>query len=154
MDDGFCIYETEMGKIRISYDNGNVVGIRFVTDDAPGAGCANALTDEAARELGEYFAGKRTSFDFPYIAEGTEFRKAVWSEVGRIPYGETRSYGEIACSVGKPNAVRAVGHAIGKNPILIAIPCHRVIGKNGKMTGYACGTDRKASLLYIEKRYR
>ncbi|MCW3847929.1 methylated-DNA--[protein]-cysteine S-methyltransferase [Sphingomonas sp. LB-2] len=107
---------------------------------------------EAARQIGEYFDGKRTAFDVPLDFRGTEFQKSVWEALLRIPFGETRSYAEIARAVGRPTAFRAVGAANGRNPISIIAPCHRVIGTNGALTGFAGGLEAKALLLGIEGR--
>lgn len=105
---------------------------------------------EAKRQLEEYFAGIRAGFSLPLAPEGTSFQKAVWKELENIPFGETRSYGQIAAAVGNPKACRAVGGAIHRNPIAIMIPCHRVIGANGTLTGYAGGLDVKEALLRLE----
>jgi methylated-DNA-[protein]-cysteine S-methyltransferase len=104
----------------------------------------------AERQLGEYFAGKRRAFDLPLDFHGTEFQKKVWLALLTIPYGETRSYAEIAEAIGQPTASRAVGAANGKNPISIIAPCHRVIGANGDLTGFAGGVEAKARLLGLE----
>jgi methylated-DNA-[protein]-cysteine S-methyltransferase len=98
-------------------------------------------------QLDEYFAGDRDSFDLPLEPEGTEFQRAVWNALAEIPYGETRSYGQIAASVGRPKAARAVGMANNRNPIAVIVPCHRVIGAGGALVGYAGGLDRKTWLL-------
>ena len=108
------------------------------------------LADEVKRQLDEYFEGVRRSFDLPCAPEGTEFQLKVWKALSRIPYGETRTYGEIASSVGNPKACRAVGGAIHRNPILIAIPCHRVIGSDGSLTGFREGLKYKRMLLETE----
>ena len=105
---------------------------------------------EAERQLKEYFAGKRTAFDLPLDFHGTPFQKRVWQALLKIPFGETRSYGQIARALGKPTAMRAVGAANGKNPISIIVPCHRVIGKDGQLTGFAGGLKAKAHLLKLE----
>ncbi|MFD7560219.1 methylated-DNA--[protein]-cysteine S-methyltransferase [Streptomyces sp. NPDC059835] len=105
---------------------------------------------EVVRQLTAYFAGERTSFDLPLRLEGTEFQRSVWDQLVRIPYGETWSYGELAARLGKPGASRAVGLANGKNPVGIIVPCHRVIGASGGMTGYGGGLDRKVRLLDFE----
>lgn len=107
---------------------------------------------EAQRQLGEYFAGARKVFSLPLDFAGTEFQRNVWSALLTIPYGETRSYGEIARQIGKPAAVRAVGAANGRNPLSIVAPCHRVIGSTGKLTGFAGGLGTKAFLLALEAR--
>ncbi len=106
---------------------------------------------EAARQLEAYFSGKLQSFNLKLAPEGTDFQKSVWKALCEIPYGETRTYKEIAVSIGKPKAYRAVGLANNRNPIAIIIPCHRVIGSNGKLTGYASGLDVKEFLLRLEK---
>jgi methylated-DNA-[protein]-cysteine S-methyltransferase len=105
----------------------------------------------AARELIEYFIGERRDFSVAVAPRGTEFQRSVWAELQRIPFGATISYGELARRIGKPRAVRAVGAANGANPIPIVIPCHRVIGSNGKLTGYGGGLDKKEALLAIER---
>jgi methylated-DNA-[protein]-cysteine S-methyltransferase len=105
----------------------------------------------AAREqLGQYFAGERTEFDLPLVMAGTEFERSVWAELERIPYGQTTSYGEIARRVGRPERARAVGAANGRNPISVIVPCHRVIGADGSLTGYDGGLERKRFLLELE----
>ena len=106
----------------------------------------------AAVELGEYFAGRRRDFTLPLAPRGTEFQQRVWSELRRIPCGETRTYGEIARAIGQPRACRAVGMANNRNPIAILIPCHRVIGRDGSLTGYAAGLNVKRQLLELERR--
>jgi methylated-DNA-[protein]-cysteine S-methyltransferase len=107
---------------------------------------------EAVRQLEEYFAGTRTDFDLPLELTGTRFQVAVWSALRDIPYGATASYGEIADVIGRPDAVRAVGAANGRNPISIIVPCHRVIGSDGSLTGYGWGVDRKSWLLEHERK--
>ena len=103
------------------------------------------------RQLREYFAGERKEFDFPISFGGTEFQNKVWRELSKIPYGRTISYGELAAKIGRPKASRAVGAANGANRIAVALPCHRVIGANGKLTGYAYGVDTKEKLLALEQ---
>jgi methylated-DNA-[protein]-cysteine S-methyltransferase len=107
---------------------------------------------ETERQLRDYFAGRRERFSLPLDFVGTEFQKKVWEALLTIPFGETRSYGEIARQIGRPKAVRAVGAANGKNPLSIIAPCHRVIGANGKLTGFAGGLEIKASLLGLEQK--
>ena len=102
------------------------------------------------RQLAEYFAGERTAFELPLAPAGTPFQRGVWDALLAIPYGETRSYGELAAAVGKPGAARAVGRANHDNPIGVVIPCHRVIGAGGSLTGYAGGVERKRYLLELE----
>ena len=111
---------------------------------------AAPVTDEAARQLDEYFAGKRRAFDVPLLFAGTEFQKEVWSELLKIPYGETVSYGCIARRIGMPKAVRAVANANGANPLSVFVPCHRVIGSDRSLTGYGGGIEVKRRLLELE----
>ena len=106
---------------------------------------------EVYHQLNEYFAGKRKIFDLPVDSKGTAFQKAVWRELQKIPYGETRSYEDIAVAIGNQKAVRAIGQANGRNPIMIVIPCHRVIRKNGDISGFACGVEAKRYLLNLER---
>jgi methylated-DNA-[protein]-cysteine S-methyltransferase len=106
---------------------------------------------DARRQLDEYFAGERTSFDLELAAQGSEFERRVWKALSGIRYGETASYGEVAERVGAPGAARAVGLANGRNPISIVVPCHRVIGANGTLTGYGGGLERKRFLLELEQ---
>lgn len=112
---------------------------------APGDGCG-----EVVRQVEEFFAGRRTAFDLPLAPEGTEFQQRVWAALREIPYGETVGYGELADRIGRPGAARAVGRANATNPIAVVVPCHRVVGADGRLTGYAGGVDRKARLLALE----
>jgi methylated-DNA-[protein]-cysteine S-methyltransferase len=118
------------------------------------SGESHPLLARAAKQLEEYFEGRRESFDLPIAFEGTEFQRRVWEALCRIPHHKTVSYGAIACQIGKPAAVRAVGAAIGRNPLSIIVPCHRVIGSNGALTGFAGGLPVKAFLLALEARVR
>lgn len=111
-----------------------------------------SLLEKAEKQLAEYFAGQRTIFDLPLFVNGTDFQKNTWKELQKIPYGETISYGELARRCGNPKACRAVGMANNKNKIAIIIPCHRVIGSNGKLVGYAGGLDVKTKLLELEQK--
>jgi methylated-DNA-[protein]-cysteine S-methyltransferase len=109
------------------------------------------VLQEVSRQLTEYFAGQRTQFDVPLdLAYGTAFQQSVWQALLKIPQGGTASYGELSQRIGKPAAVRAVGAAVGRNPVSVIVPCHRVMGANGALTGYAGGLDRKAALLTLE----
>lgn len=107
--------------------------------------------DKAVNQLGAYFAGELTHFDFEFDLRGSEFQRRVWQALLTIPYGETRSYGDIAEQIGARGSARAVGLANGHNPIAIVVPCHRVIGANGRLTGYGGGLDRKRTLLDLER---
>lgn len=118
--------------------------------DGRGRGEETPLLWAAREELLAYFAGERRDFDLPLDPAGTDFQRAVWEALRAIPYGGTRTYGEIAAAVGRPKAVRAVGQANHVNPLPIFIPCHRVVGKNGALTGYAGGLDLKRALLALE----
>ena len=111
----------------------------------------DAPFDTVREQLAEYFAGERTEFELPLAMAGTEFQRTVWAELRRIPYGETISYGQLAEAIGKPSASRAVGLANGRNPIGIIVPCHRVVGSTGDLTGYGGGIERKRALLEFEK---
>jgi methylated-DNA-[protein]-cysteine S-methyltransferase len=108
--------------------------------------------DEPVRQLGEYFAGQRTEFDLELSMAGTPFQLRVWKALRDIPYGETESYGELAQRIGRPTGARAVGLANGRNPVSIIVPCHRVIGSSGSLTGYGGGIERKQFLLAFEQR--
>lgn len=114
----------------------------------------DSLFTEAIRQLNEYFAGKRKDFSLPLQPKGTNFQQKVWQKLQRIPYGTTTNYGEIAKRIDNPKGSRAVGLANGKNPIPIIIPCHRVIGKNGKLTGFGGGLDVKRQLLDLEQSHK
>lgn len=151
--------ESPVGKLRLVADESALVAILWECDKAGRArfaeampGPDHAILDAAERELAEYFAGERTSFDVPLRPEGTEFQRRVWRELQQIPYGSSCSYGELARAIGRPTACRAVGAANGQNPLCIVVPCHRVIGQNGKLTGFAGGLEAKSYLLALEQR--
>lgn len=121
------------------------------TQQTQEARAAQEILEQAAREIGEYFEGKRRAFAVPTAAAGTPFQQAVWNALKEIPYGETRTYGEIARRIGHPRASRAVGQANNRNPLPIVVPCHRVIGASGALTGYAGGLAVKERLLELER---
>lgn len=148
----YFTYDTELGKITVICSPEAVVGICF-GDGRPqyGIHMSTALIDETAAQLDEYFRGERKEFNLPLSPEGTEFQKKVWDALTMIPYGETRCYQDVAIMTGNPKATRAVGMANNKNPIPVIIPCHRVIGKDGSMTGYGGGLEIKKKLLLLEK---
>ena len=146
----FSIQRTSIGNIRVDYEKNVVIGISFTKD---GTGSSNLFTDNVFNQLNEYLQGKRKELSFKYELRGTDFQMEVWNALMDIPYGSIISYSELAERIGKPNASRAVGMALGNNPILIVVPCHRVVGKNGKLTGYAGGKDIKKKLLEIEGDY-
>ncbi|NLI53065.1 MAG: methylated-DNA--[protein]-cysteine S-methyltransferase [Clostridiales bacterium] len=146
--------ETPIGALVISARGGAVTAIGLAAEEdrlLPAKSDAEPVLNRAAAELAEYFSGGRTTFSFAMRPEGTPFQKSVWDELLKIPYGETKSYGQIAAAAGNSNASRAVGMACNKNPIMIAVPCHRVIGASGSLTGYALGTDLKQTLLDHER---
>lgn len=146
----FAYSDSPLGTVQIGHRDDTIVSIKCV--DHPGADHRSSpVSDLAAAQLREYFEGTRKSFDLSLSPMGTEFQKSVWNALTQIPYGETRSYGEIAAAVGNPNAARAVGMACSRNPIWIAIPCHRVVGKNASLTGYAGGLGMKRALLELEQ---
>ena len=146
----YAIYDTEIGKLKITYEQGYIIGISKV-DKIQSLGIKSKISEKAYMELKEYFAGKRKTFDIPIKLIGTEFQKKVWKELLKIPYGKTVSYKDIAISIDNPKACRAIGMANHNNPILIIVPCHRVVNENGNLGGYALGLDMKRKLLEIEK---
>ena len=139
------------GELLVAKENGAVVEIRFRPGDVDGLRDDDAVSDVAA-QLHEYFRGERRAFDLSLTPRGTAFQQSVWSALQRIPYGEMRSYSGIAQEIGRPAAVRAVGAANGANPIPIVIPCHRVVGSNGSLTGFGGGIETKRWLLALESR--
>lgn len=148
----YFIYPTPFGCVTIASDGQAICGIALAEREYPGQRRPSELTNRAANELQEYLAGKRRAFDLPLAPAGTDFQKRVWRALQDIPYGQTRTYTELAAAIGNPKACRAVGGANNKNPIPIVIPCHRVIGANGSLTGYAWGVHVKQQLLDLEKR--
>lgn len=148
-------YQTAIGEIGIMENGTAITNLYFIgkNEQPPVTIKETALLKEAGRQLKDYLAGKRKSFELPLDPAGTEFQQKVWQALQQIAYGQTQSYGEIAKSIGRPEAFRAVGMANSKNPISIFIPCHRVIGTNGKLVGYAGGLDSKDYLLNLEKQY-
>lgn len=148
-------YEFPIGKLLIEGDGEGITCIDVrCQKEHPSAICQEtSLIKTAKQQLDEYFAGIRKEFDLPLSVEGTEFQKKVWKALQDIPYGETCSYQDIAIAVGNKNACRAVGMANNRNKIIIVIPCHRVIGKNGTLVGYGGGLDIKEKLLALEKQF-
>ena len=140
-----------MGEVIIESDGNAITALRFGKVEASNT-CP--ILADCARQLTEYCAGKRTTFDLPLAPRGTEFQQTIWQLLTKIPYGQTRTYGELAAILGNPKAARAVGMACNKNPILLLIPCHRVVGSNGSLIGYAGGLDAKAWLLELERNKR
>lgn len=146
----FAVYNTKIGKLKIEYDSDAITGITSAKNEKE-QGIRSELSDKTALQLEEYFDGKRKEFDISIKLIGTEFQKKVWNELLKIPYGETVSYKDIAINTGSPKACRTVGMANHNNPILIIVPCHRVINENKKLGGYALGLDLKRRLLELEK---
>lgn len=144
--------DSPLGILAI-WGNGRAICAVKLGDYSAGSGDAGGgdpLLNEASRQLRQYFAGERREFDLPLHPAGTPFQCRVWDQLRRIPFGETISYGELARRVGNPAASRAVGAANGRNPIPIIVPCHRVIGSDGSMTGFGGGVERKRALLGLE----
>jgi methylated-DNA-[protein]-cysteine S-methyltransferase len=152
--------DSPVGRLKLTATSDGLAAILWETDGpdrvrlgAAAESPAHALLIEVERQLTEYFAGRRTTFDLPLDCGGTPFQRSVWEALRAIPFGETRSYAEIARQVGRPRAVRAAGAANGRNPIAIVTPCHRVIGAGGQLTGFAGGLEAKAYLLSLERRH-
>jgi methylated-DNA-[protein]-cysteine S-methyltransferase len=151
------IVDSPIGPLTLVADDGALAGVYMSRHrhapaaEAFGEQDAGALA-EAARQLAGYFAGGRTEFALDLRLAGTVFQQRVWTELQAIPYGQTISYGELACRIGQPAASRAVGLANGRNPVSIIVPCHRVVGADGRLTGYGGGLERKQYLLGLEQR--
>ena len=147
-----CIYKYNsiIGDIFISADENFLLSVQFVNHNFI-ENKENKIIRQTIKQLDEYFNGIRKKFELPLNPKGTEFQKKVWLQLMNIPYGKTATYKDIATLIGNTNASRAVGNANNKNPIAIIIPCHRVIGSNNKLTGYAGGLDKKEKLLNLEK---
>lgn len=156
----YKIVDSPVGKLKLVATDDGLAAIlweaenpRRVTLGIVAEAPNHAVLVDAARQLDEYFAGKRKVFELKLDLTGTEFQRRVWIALLTIPFGETRSYGQIAAQIGQPAAVRAVGAANGRNPIPIVAPCHRVIGSTGRLTGFGGGLPRKAQLLTFEGAY-
>ena len=154
----YKIMHSPVGDLKLVASDAGLAAILWENDDPQrvrlNIACENSkhpVLINAENQLKEYFSGKRNAFDLKLDFAGTEFQRKVWAALLTIPFGETRSYGQIAKQIGNPKAVRAVGAANGKNPISIIAPCHRVIGSNGKLTGFAGGLEIKAHLLGLER---
>jgi methylated-DNA-[protein]-cysteine S-methyltransferase len=150
-------YDSPVGRLRLIAQPDALVGVYF-EDHKPAPRelavervRAHPILDAATAQLAEYFAGARRDFALPLAAQGTAFQRDVWRALRAIPFGATRAYGELAAQLGKPSASRAVGSANGRNPLSIVVPCHRVIGASGALTGYAGGSERKRWLLAHER---
>lgn len=149
-----CLHATPIGTLTLHSDGAALTGLEFELKryPLPEAPLGNdRVLDQARRELDRYFAGALQNFSVPVAPRGTAFQLEVWDALTKIPYGATRSYGEQARAIGRPAAVRAVGAANGRNPIAIVIPCHRVIGAGGALTGFGGGLECKQALLDLER---
>jgi len=156
----YCYYQSPIGLIRMGETGGFLTRADFVEQSLElenfqpnSISNSSTLLKDACRQLNEYFEGRRQKFDLALKPHGTNFQHSAWESLLRIPYGETRSYLQQAESIRNPKAIRAIGQANSRNPIPIIIPCHRVIGKNGSLIGYAGGLDRKTKLLALENRF-
>jgi methylated-DNA-[protein]-cysteine S-methyltransferase len=142
--------DSPIGPLLVTGDGDAVTGL-YMDREPEGGRRDDAAFAHARAQLGAYFAGELARFEIPLAARGTEFQRRVWHALGEIPYGETTTYGELAAAIGRPDACRAVGLANGRNPISIVVPCHRVIGSGGALTGYGGGIERKRWLLAHER---
>jgi methylated-DNA-[protein]-cysteine S-methyltransferase len=149
----YAVMDTPLGNVQAEVWDGYLVGLQFTEEPETDTFLDGVLMDVRI-QLGLYFQGKLETFDIPVAFGGSDFQHKVWMEVNKIPFGETSTYEKIANNLGNPNAVRAVGSAIGANPILIMLPCHRIVGKYGQLTGYAGGLWRKSKLLEMEQKER
>jgi methylated-DNA-[protein]-cysteine S-methyltransferase len=150
------VVETPIGYLTLVADEGRLIGVYFphhwyAPDRASFGERTEAGFEEVKRQLGEYFAGQRERFELPAEARGDEFQRRVWELIDRIPYGQTATYGELAKELGEGVLAKDVGAAVGRNPLSIVLPCHRVVGKDGQLTGYAGGLARKRFLLDLEE---
>ncbi len=146
--------ETPIGLLQIVFTDSALRAIHFSEQPQTAHPGNSELLSEAIRQLQQYFSGERQQFDLPLDMQGTPFQKSVWQALQAVPFGKTASYKDIAVAIGNPKAVRAVGLANKRNPIPIIVPCHRIIGSNGKLTGYAGGLWRKEYLLNLEQEIR
>jgi methylated-DNA-[protein]-cysteine S-methyltransferase len=148
-------FQTELGTIRVAENGEGVTGVYLPGEKGPEDGVEEEtpLMKQAEKQIKEYLAGQRKEFTVRQSLEGTGFSRQVWEALQKIPYGQTRSYGEVAAMIDRPGAARAVGQANNRNPISIIIPCHRVIGADGKLVGYAAGLKIKKHLLELEKKH-
>lgn len=143
------IISSPFGNIRLESREGCLSRLQFTEEQTDGEIFDQVLLS-AKQQLDEYFAGRRQIFDMPIGLGGTDFQRKVWMEVAKIPFGQTTTYMKLSQKLGNPAAIRAVGAAIGANPILVILPCHRILGSDGSLTGYAGGLDRKKALLELE----
>ena len=145
------VIDSPIGKIAIFAENEKIIRLDLDTKEKADSVITEKVLLKAEKQLLEYFLGSRKTFDLEFEFFGTDFQKAVWNELLKIPFGKTKTYGEVAKAIQKPKAARAVGSACGKNPLPIIVPCHRVLGAGGKIGGFAFGTKTKEWLLGHEK---
>jgi methylated-DNA-[protein]-cysteine S-methyltransferase len=150
LDKGYLF--TDIGALEVAGTEDGIVSVTFVENVDTGAACVTLVVQQCISELSQYFGGRRTTFAVLLNPVGTEFRRLVWHVLREIPFGQTTSYRDVALAIDRPKSARAVGGAVGHNPIAIIVPCHRVIGSDGSLTGYASGLDRKQWLLEHERR--
>jgi len=145
-------FMTDIGSVQVAEENGAITEVMLPGErELVGKLSKTPLLEKAAIQISEYLQGRRQEFTLPLAPQGSDFAMKVWKEMLAIPYGKVRTYGEMAEAIGRPGAARAVGQACNRNPISILIPCHRVVGAGGKLTGYAGGLDLKEKLLRLEK---
>lgn len=153
----WCHCDTRLGRVRLAARGGTLVGLWFVGqkhDVPPGDDWREAPGDpllrDAARQVRDYFDGRRDRFELEVAPEGTAFQQRVWRAIAKVPVGRTASYADLARRIGSPRSVRAVGAAVARNPVSVVVPCHRIVGSDGSLTGYAGGLERKRALLALE----
>ncbi|MBT2514888.1 methylated-DNA--[protein]-cysteine S-methyltransferase [Arthrobacter sp. ISL-30] len=159
METRHAVLPSPLGQLTLVAHGGLLTGIYFEghwhmpSKESFGgqAELSDPVFSETAAQLGEYFSGERTHFDLPHAPGGNDFQQGIWARLGNIPYGETITYGELAAELGAPGLAQAVGSAVGRNPLSIVVPCHRVLGKGGRLTGYAGGLPNKQFLLDLEE---
>jgi methylated-DNA-[protein]-cysteine S-methyltransferase len=154
----YTLLDSPLGRLALTSDGSHLTGVCFPRSDGRCAVGRDWRRDDAAAvlvaaraQLAEYFRGKRTRFDLPLRPDGTAFQQSVWRALLKVPFGTTSTYGALAAAIGRPGAARAVGAAVGANPLAIVVPCHRIVGADGTLTGYAGGLARKAKLLALER---
>ncbi|MEK9608946.1 MAG: methylated-DNA--[protein]-cysteine S-methyltransferase [Flavobacteriaceae bacterium] len=143
-------FESDIGILSVSTHNQEVISISFVDEIEKTSASPSPVLQKALKQIEEYFNGKRSEFDFPYRWVGTDFQVKIWKLVSRIPYGTSLAYVKVAQAYGDAKMVRAVAAALAKNPLIILIPCHRVMGSDGSLVGYSAGIDKKRQLLELE----
>lgn len=153
----YTLFDSPLGKLALTSDGSHLTGIHFPRRDGRPAVERTWERDDAApvlarsrTQLAEYFDGRRTRFDLPLRPAGTAFQQSVWRALLKVPFGRTSTYGALAAEIGRPTAARAVGAAVGANPLAVVVPCHRIVGADGTLTGYAGGLARKTKLLALE----